>query len=214
MPTDGDTTPQAGDPGNTPTQTPAPETPVNWEAKFYGLKGNVDKLKAERDEYKHQFEELTGTHTQIITEHVELNKSKQTLEQQLTSITSERDTYKSAAEKLQHENEVLLLVSTEFKGLAEDFAAGRLRTDGLTGDALKDYLKGWHDRLQGVQQNAHQDALKGAAPPIPTPQPDQKLTLPQWDALLKQVQREKGIGSPEYQSTFAQYLEAAKKGFK
>ena len=58
-------------------------------------------------------------------------------------------------------------------------SAGLLRTDGLEGEELVEYLKGMNSLVDQTKQEFVDDAMQGAVPPTPGGAKDIKLTAEQ-----------------------------------
>jgi len=195
-----------------PSTEKKPKSEPSWEERFNGMKGTAVK-------YQKQVERLSA----------QLTSLQQQLEETNLSLTGERDKYKSEAEKLSSEatqikdefgklkkqTEVSRMIRRDFgQELHDLFEEGLLLgVDSLEGDALKDYLTRYSQKLGAVKKAGLEEITSGAKPPAPSQQAGQAgVTLQSAQADLQRAMATHGSRSPEYQKAMENYLAVIQKG--
>lgn len=136
-------------------------------------------LEAQVEEWKSRFGGLQRSHSALQTEHLNAQGTIQTLKDQITTITGEKESIELLNDRLEKDLAGVLGTKTDLEGklsrtqlIALEFPALlSFEKDGLlppgTGDELKTKLTAFSSKL-GAQGEANQLPL-GQTPPGPTP---------------------------------------------
>lgn len=205
---------------NTPEQPVETETPAEsapkpedtlkyWQDKYNGLQGHAATMKKERDQLLAEKHDLSQKLEGI---NLEYSTVKTDLEGKYTQAQKLLQEKEVLATKLQNDLAVSTLIVTEFPALGTLAAKGLLRTEGLQGDELKQYLANLHTELTANQQNAVNRTLQGALPPSPAPAQNTTMTIQDYQKALAVAMRQHGVNSKEYMGLMAQYTQAMQSG--
>lgn len=216
----GNPTPQQQQPGDVPasegqSQLEELQRQLDLERRRYsGLQGNFQQLQTQRSELEQRISELESQNQQYIQQ---TEGERATANQQVTQLQTEReklqeelDALKSEHASLSQFKQLSSVIANDYPELSGLHAKGLLRTDGLEGDDLTNYLDAIRGEFASTSQRAVEIHRKGATPERPVPAGDQSIDLDnQRQKLLKGVLQP---GSKEYKEAYTRYLEEITKG--
>ncbi len=183
------------------------EAPVDWQAKFNGMKGTAlkekrraEKLAAEKQAIEQKYAELE----------IEVVSTKTTLGQELETYKGKATQNETEAAKLRKQLELGKTIRKDYPVLVDLFDEGLLAVDGREGDDLTDYLTKMASKVAGLADQQVRDKAKGSTPPPPPSGERQNpaMSVQEAKANVSKVLAEKGIHSPEYRAAMETYRQA------
>ena len=179
-----------------------PQDKTDWKAKYDGLQGYARQQRTAAETWQAKFNGLSNEHEAAIADR---DARIQDLEKQVQSLTSQTQELTGTKEKLEKHQAIGKKVRTEFPELSELFEEGLLRTEGLDGDDLEQYLSSLAEKLRGQLGNAVRQTLRGAVPPRPAGQRASQSVDELFDALYRLSPE-----SPDYQKVLQEYEQAVR----
>jgi hypothetical protein len=212
--------------------TQQPTTPVappsdDWKAKYEAQVAATQAAQQLAAEKERQYNSVQGNLTKAVderrkaqdelktlSESTELTKAeyaaeKARLEADLAAKTQAEADLKASVTKANETLEVLTTITTKYPALADLYGRGRLRTDGLKGEALETFLKEWNDDVS--MQKLGLQRQEGNAPPPPNGQ-QTPMTFDEIVDAKSKALRDKGIRSSEFQMYAKMEEQAIKEG--
>lgn len=172
----------------------------DWQAKYNGLNGTVVKQKNKIAELQSKIDDLNERYEGLNVDHKELKKQHDAKTKEATDAASENV-------KLKRQIDVGKTIRLQYKPLADLYDEGLLRIDDLEGDALKEYLTKYAERLGQAARAANDEGSAGSPPPPPAGGNTPNRTLADIRKDLNTATA-KGVQSPEYRQFFKEYQEA------
>jgi hypothetical protein len=185
-----------------PAPTPPTETPVDWKAKYDGLKGTWTKEKNRADTLAAQKSQLEQ----------QLEETKLTTETQVVQLTTELGTVKAQAtqwetraQALEKKEALGTTIRTKYASLTDLWDSGLLNLNGIAEDALDAHLEGLASKIGTIADSKQEQRFAGSTPPPPAQGNAPSETVAEAkkavDAAAKNPTQ--GFNSPEYHAAMA-----------
>lgn len=150
-------------------QTALPEQPFDPKKfvpveRFNGLQGSVQKLSTENKDLKVKLQDIS-TERELLD--AEYKDHKGYTEALIGNLKTEAEQNKNLATKTAHELEAMRKIILEYPELSSFYAKGLIRTEGLEGDKLTEFLTEYKQTLTGLQTQAKQEYGAGSTPAKP-----------------------------------------------
>lgn len=161
---DGNSPPAARKPAS--KSKPADSDETDWQSKFNGMKGTAEKYRREVVTLKENLEKANQRLSEL-----ELNSGSR-----ITELTTELETARkqatestTLAQKLQREGELGKMIRQKYGAISDLYDDGLLRTEGLEGDALTEYLDRMVTKVGELADAKNRNTHSGSTPPPPPP---------------------------------------------
>lgn len=188
-----------------PAQTPPTEKPVDWQAKYNGLKGTVVKeqnrantLAADKSRLEQELEEIR------------LNSETQVgqLTTELTTVKTQATQWETKAQQLEQKEALGTKIRTKYSALTDLWDSGLLNLNGIAEDALDTHLEGLAAKLGTIVENKQQERFSGSTPPPPAQGNAPSQTIVELQKEVNTLAKTKGFHSPEYKTAFGKLTAA------
>lgn len=192
-----------------------PEKGTDWESRFKGLQDasqkkadslntTISDLKSQIADLSTELEKMRGDSGTLASEKESLEKAQSELQEQLQSITVERDNNNKQLEQLK-------VVMGEFPQLSQ-LSQYIPQADDL--DGFRENAKTLNELIENIVQERLTASIKGASPPIQQEQ-QKVISAGEEDALWERVYKTAGVvgKEDEYRKAYGelQALLAAKQ---
>jgi len=181
--------------------------------RFNGLNGKVQQLVEELRDWKAKYAQLSGDKdTELATLKADMKKleaDKSQFETQVAELSAAREALTTERASLESNLSIAKLVmSPDYAALAPFLVNGTLRTDGLEGEALTEYLNKFKADLESFGAQSKQRQSEGSSPPAPQGggAPATQSTEELYNTLMSMPTSDKA-----YESTLAAYTKALEK---